>query len=212
VQSFDELLLLKRGGRVIFFGSLGERSQDLVDYLQVRARAAAAVVQGLLMSMTALHVNHSIFSMSAEHVVAVDLLQDIEGVPKIEEGINPATYALQVPTARCCSRHSGLMQSATCRCVCQPNAPLVRNLVCWQVTNRSKEKDLDKDFADVYEQSDLHKCAMHRATMRCALYCSSCTVLLLACCNPCSTSGQGRKVVRHLAASFAPSKSCNVVV
>ena len=36
-QSFDELLLLKRGGRVIFFGSLGERSQDLVDYLQVLA-------------------------------------------------------------------------------------------------------------------------------------------------------------------------------
>jgi hypothetical protein len=35
VQSFDELLLLKRGGRVIFFGSLGDRSQDLVDYLQV---------------------------------------------------------------------------------------------------------------------------------------------------------------------------------
>jgi hypothetical protein len=34
-QSFDELLLLKRGGRIIFFGSLGERSQDLVDYLQV---------------------------------------------------------------------------------------------------------------------------------------------------------------------------------
>jgi hypothetical protein len=37
--------------------------------------------------------------------------------------------------------------------------------VLWQVTNRSKERDLDKDFADVYEQSDLHKCAMHPLTM-----------------------------------------------
>ena len=47
MQSFDELLLLKRGGRVIFFGSLGERSQDLVDYLQVCARAAVAIMHGM---------------------------------------------------------------------------------------------------------------------------------------------------------------------
>ena len=31
-QSFDELLLLKRGGRVIFFGPLGHHSSDLVGY------------------------------------------------------------------------------------------------------------------------------------------------------------------------------------
>ncbi len=34
-QSFDELLLLKRGGRVVYFGALGTDSQHLVDYLQV---------------------------------------------------------------------------------------------------------------------------------------------------------------------------------
>ena len=36
-------------------------------------------------------------------------LQDIEGVPKIAEGINPATYALQVPAA-CCSMRPEAMQ------------------------------------------------------------------------------------------------------
>ena len=96
MQSFDELLLLKRGGRVIFFGLLGERSQDLVDYLQVCARAAPAV---LLVSIPRLHfISFTASSSCRQNIwVAMMLLQDIEGVPKIEEGINPATYALQVP-------------------------------------------------------------------------------------------------------------------
>lgn len=42
LQSFDELLLLKRGGRVVYFGNLGERSVDLVDYLQVLPLACTA--------------------------------------------------------------------------------------------------------------------------------------------------------------------------
>ena len=32
--SFDELLLLKRGGYTIFYGALGEGSKHLVDYFQ----------------------------------------------------------------------------------------------------------------------------------------------------------------------------------
>ena len=34
-ESFDELLLLKRGGETIFNGQLGEDSKDLVKYFQV---------------------------------------------------------------------------------------------------------------------------------------------------------------------------------
>jgi hypothetical protein len=34
-EAFDELLLMKRGGYVIYFGPLGERSQQMVDYFQV---------------------------------------------------------------------------------------------------------------------------------------------------------------------------------
>lgn len=34
MQSFDELLLLKRGGHAIFFGELGPRAQGLMDYFQ----------------------------------------------------------------------------------------------------------------------------------------------------------------------------------
>ena len=35
VQSFDELLLMKRGGRIIYFGPLGEHSRDLIQYFEV---------------------------------------------------------------------------------------------------------------------------------------------------------------------------------
>ena len=35
-QAFDELLLMKRGGRIIFFGETGYRSQKVVEYYEVR--------------------------------------------------------------------------------------------------------------------------------------------------------------------------------
>ena len=34
-ESFDELLLLKRGGETIFNGQLGKDSKDLIEYFQV---------------------------------------------------------------------------------------------------------------------------------------------------------------------------------
>ena len=77
-------------------------------------------------------------------------------MPKIEEGINPATYALQVPAS--CGRRVKT-------CILPVEMHLLVHYICAttfansQVTNRSKERDLDKDFADVYEQSDLHRCA-----------------------------------------------------
>ena len=57
LQSFDELLLLKRGGRVIYFGATGHDSQDLIKYFQ-----------------------------------------GLDGVPKLKEGINPATWMLEIST------------------------------------------------------------------------------------------------------------------
>lgn len=56
-EAFDELLLMKRGGQVIYQGPLGTRSSILVDYFQA-----------------------------------------IEGVPRIKEGYNPATWMLDVTT------------------------------------------------------------------------------------------------------------------
>ena len=35
MQSFDELLLMKRGGRIIFHGPLGHQSCKLIEYFQV---------------------------------------------------------------------------------------------------------------------------------------------------------------------------------
>ncbi|KAL2629110.1 hypothetical protein R1flu_013796 [Riccia fluitans] len=54
-EAFDELLLMKRGGEVIYAGPLGRRSYKLVEYFEA-----------------------------------------IPGVPKIEDGYNPATWMLEV--------------------------------------------------------------------------------------------------------------------
>nr|XP_043617466.1 ABC transporter G family member 29-like [Erigeron canadensis] len=54
-ESFDELLLLKRGGQVIYSGPLGRHSQQIIDYFEA-----------------------------------------VEGVPKIPEKYNPATWMLEV--------------------------------------------------------------------------------------------------------------------
>ncbi len=77
LQSFDELLLLKRGGRVMYQGPLGERSCHLVDYFQA-----------------------------------------IPGCGTLPEGLNPATWMLEVSTV-------------------------------------SREAALGRDFADIYEASDM---------------------------------------------------------
>ncbi len=115
LQSFDELVLLKRGGRVIYFGALGDNSQHLVDYLQVRWRTSTHLLTSsrtnvLLCIAAAFSVRFcqeaqgTIFNalgwyisiMSAAFIHLIHYAQGIEGVPKIDEGINPATYALQV--------------------------------------------------------------------------------------------------------------------
>lgn len=77
-ESFDELLLMKRGGQVIYAGELGPQSQKLIEYFEA-----------------------------------------IPGVPKIKEGYNPATWMLDVSTV-------------------------------------GMETQLDVDFAEIYESSELY--------------------------------------------------------
>ena len=55
LQSFDELVLLKPGGRMIYCGPTGHNSEELVSYFQ-----------------------------------------SLDGVPGVQEGINPATWMLEV--------------------------------------------------------------------------------------------------------------------
>ncbi|KAH6797602.1 pleiotropic drug resistance 6 [Perilla frutescens var. hirtella] len=56
-EAFDELILMKRGGRIIYAGPLGRHSHKLIEYFEA-----------------------------------------IPGVPKIEDGYNPATWMLDVST------------------------------------------------------------------------------------------------------------------
>ncbi|CAL1386918.1 unnamed protein product [Linum trigynum] len=57
-ESFDELLLMKRGGQVIYAGTLGHHSHKMVEYFE-----------------------------------------NIQGVPNIQEGTNPATWMLDISSA-----------------------------------------------------------------------------------------------------------------
>ncbi|RWR92141.1 ABC transporter-like protein [Cinnamomum micranthum f. kanehirae] len=59
-EAFDELLLMKRGGRVIYGGKLGVNSQIMINYFQ-----------------------------------------EVEGVPPIPDGYNPATWMLEISTQAC---------------------------------------------------------------------------------------------------------------
>lgn len=56
-EAFDDLLLMKSGGRIIYHGHLGTRSKKLIEYFEA-----------------------------------------IPGVPRIQDGLNPATWMLQVST------------------------------------------------------------------------------------------------------------------
>ncbi|KAL3649675.1 Pleiotropic drug resistance protein 2 [Castilleja foliolosa] len=78
-EAFDELLLMKRGGQVIYAGPLGHHSRLLVEYFQ-----------------------------------------SVPGVPEIKEGYNPATWMLDVTT------------------------PAI-------------EAQLNVDFAEIYNNSDLYR-------------------------------------------------------
>ena len=81
MQIFDELLLLKRGGRVIYNGPTGMQSAALVSYFE-----------------------------------------GIAGVPKLQEGISPATWMLDISTV-------------------------------------SAEERLGRDFADIFNESELFRSA-----------------------------------------------------
>lgn len=70
LQAFDELLLLKRGGRVIYGGATGSRSDTLIAYFQA-----------------------------------------VPDVPPVSEGVNPATWMLEVCTSFC--RHSSFAAPKT---------------------------------------------------------------------------------------------------
>jgi energy-coupling factor transporter ATP-binding protein EcfA2 len=52
-EAFDQLLLLQRGGRVAYFGPLGERSSALVHYMESVPGQAAACLQACMFDMHA---------------------------------------------------------------------------------------------------------------------------------------------------------------
>ena len=90
-QAFDELLLLKRGGRTIYCGPTGHESQQLVTYFQSQ-KGVQALPKGTNPASWMLDVSSqkSITSLVSQHPCIYLTLQS-KGMEVLPKGI--ATYA-----------------------------------------------------------------------------------------------------------------------
>ncbi|KAL8505058.1 hypothetical protein ACS0TY_016317 [Phlomoides rotata] len=111
-EAFDELLLMKRGGRVVYAGPLGKHSQTLIDYFEA-----------------------------------------IPGVPKIEDGYNPATWMLDISTSTAES------QLGVDFADIYANSPLYqRNQELIEELSTPPPGSSDLHFSSKYSQSFLEQC------------------------------------------------------
>lgn len=134
-QAFDELLLIKRGGRTIFFGTTGARSTNICNYFEVGwgywhylalcmrtwCTRSWPIAKGRAQECRAFHCSNlmlRVIELSGNTVVSP---QAIENVPKIAEDYNPATWMLEV-------------------------------------ANHSVETRTGQDFAELYNNSDMRTC------------------------------------------------------
>ena len=84
-QAFDDLLLMKVGGSIIYHGEQGARSARLIAYFEVRSLPPK------------LHAR--VRAEEQKSTTSGDCwLQSIPGVPPLREGLNPATWMLQITT------------------------------------------------------------------------------------------------------------------
>uniref|UniRef100_M8B7T8 Pleiotropic drug resistance protein 5 n=1 Tax=Aegilops tauschii TaxID=37682 RepID=M8B7T8_AEGTA len=101
------LLLMKRGGRVTYAGKLGRHSNILVKYFELCSTNNAPKRENDTAVPPLSDLEYQILGFPPEQHEWVDssyttmpsssiLIQAIPGVPKIEEGYNPATWMLEV--------------------------------------------------------------------------------------------------------------------
>ncbi|PWA80245.1 pleiotropic drug resistance protein 3 [Artemisia annua] len=132
-EAFDELILLKNGGRVIYSGPLGRHSSRLIEYFESISgvpkirdnyNPATWMLEVTSSSMESeLGVDFGeIYSTSTLHAFCYysEITKlSISGVPKIRDNYNPATWMLEV-------------------------------------TSSSMESELGVDFGEIYSTSTLH--------------------------------------------------------
>ena len=66
LQAFDELLLMKLGGRIVYHGALGKHSSKLVEYLEVSIHLLQCSQCSLLLKLQGIDVHVELHSI-AEH-------------------------------------------------------------------------------------------------------------------------------------------------
>jgi hypothetical protein len=95
-RDFDNLLLLKRGGEVVFFGSLGENSVNLIQYLEryeatpkIRAGENAATWMLTATGAGSSTSNKKPFDFAASYSVSTLRTKAIEQIDKITAAASP---------------------------------------------------------------------------------------------------------------------------
>lgn len=84
-EAFDELLLMKRGGKLIYSGPLGQNSQKIIKYFEVRNENNPEAIYGMIVKTSCTTAYHC--------------FQEIPGVPRIKERQNPAAWMLEASSA-----------------------------------------------------------------------------------------------------------------
>lgn len=88
-----QLVLMKRGGRIIYAGSLGRHSQKLIEYFEV-----SFLHHFTTEVLPSIGSSFFCFSFDFKRITSFIMWQSIPGVSKIEEGYNPATWMLDIST------------------------------------------------------------------------------------------------------------------
>ena len=81
---------MKVGGQIIYHGPLGQKSIELVKYFEVDCCWTSTPTE----IAYAVHGKSRFLRPSADSVMP----QAIPGVPRLREGLNPATWMLQIST------------------------------------------------------------------------------------------------------------------
>jgi hypothetical protein len=86
-----QLFLMKRGGEEIYVGPVGQNSSKLIEYFEVRKKIKVTIIFACC--------NHLASAKSHEIDIHPFIGQGIEGISKIKDGYNPATWMLEVSSS-----------------------------------------------------------------------------------------------------------------
>ena len=94
-----QLFLMKRGGQEIYLGPLGHHSHHLIEYFEVEHNGPQKCVCIYIYIYIRLSTSNLILSCRILIDMPFSFVQGIQGVSKIKDGYNPATWMLEITSS-----------------------------------------------------------------------------------------------------------------